>query len=207
MPPAHTTPCTLLTAPAHTLHTSHCPLHTHTPCLLITPAAHKRCPTGSATGAPVAGQDPSKVDYMMKCDKAPPKPFDCSKHYCLFNVTADPCEHHDLSATVQAARLPLQQSRLRPVASLAVLCRRPASIDARAPSFPQPHRCPTSYLRSSQNWQSTKSLRCRLLSRRAATRSWTKTTRGSHATRPRMSRSLARCSFNRAGQPSSSLTL
>lgn len=46
------------------------------------------------------GQDPSKVDYMIKCDAAPAKPFDCSDHYCLFNVTADPCEHHDLSATV-----------------------------------------------------------------------------------------------------------
>eukprot|EP00911_Craspedida_sp_UC1_P000846 UC1_evm9s642 len=48
--------------------------------------------------APPPGQDPSKVKYMIKCDPPPSAPFDCSKDYCLFNVTSDPCEHHNIAS-------------------------------------------------------------------------------------------------------------
>eukprot|EP00051_Salpingoeca_urceolata_P009278 m.113109 g.113109 ORF g.113109 m.113109 type:complete len:246 (+) comp16226_c0_seq1:951-1688(+) len=64
---------------------------------------------------PPPGQDPAKVTYKIKCPKpAPPvDPKQCTKTYCLFNVTADPCEHVDLASEhpdiVQDLKQQLQQ--------------------------------------------------------------------------------------------------
>jgi len=50
---------------------------------------------------PPPGQDPTQVSYQLGC---PPPPANgnktaaqCSSEWCLFNVTADPCEQNDLA--------------------------------------------------------------------------------------------------------------
>ena len=44
------------------------------------------------------GQDPSAIDYTIRCGAPPASPPRCGKSYCLFNVAADPCKHTDVSA-------------------------------------------------------------------------------------------------------------
>lgn len=49
---------------------------------------------------PPPGQDPSKVTYLINCPPTPskqPDPEQCHTKFCLFNITADPCEHEDMS--------------------------------------------------------------------------------------------------------------
>jgi hypothetical protein len=60
---------------------------------------------------PPPGQDPDTTPYLFSCgpppDPLPSNKTQCAKagggpptaaDFCLFNITADPCEHHDLSA-------------------------------------------------------------------------------------------------------------
>ena len=48
---------------------------------------------------PPPGQDPTKVDYTVNCGgPAPATPPPCSSDYCLFNITADPCEYYNIAA-------------------------------------------------------------------------------------------------------------
>ena len=48
---------------------------------------------------PPPGQNPATTNYSLSCGAPPPPtPQQCHNVYCLFNVTADPCEHTDLAA-------------------------------------------------------------------------------------------------------------
>jgi len=59
-------------------------------------------PQMEAGWVPPPGQDPSKIAYQLPCDRSlqpsTVDPFECKNSYCLFNVTADPCEYHDLAS-------------------------------------------------------------------------------------------------------------
>lgn len=49
---------------------------------------------------PPPGQDPATVSYRVDCGGTPPgsaNPKECNDDWCLFNVTADPCEIHDVA--------------------------------------------------------------------------------------------------------------
>ncbi|KAJ9450051.1 putative sulfatase PB10D8.02c [Diplonema papillatum] len=46
---------------------------------------------------PPPGQDPSTVHYTVDCGAPPSVPSNCGPSWCLFNVTADPCEYHDIA--------------------------------------------------------------------------------------------------------------
>lgn len=55
-------------------------------------------PAGERGWYPPPGQDPSNVTYSVECGPAPAWRKDqCTKTFCLFNVTADPCEYHDVA--------------------------------------------------------------------------------------------------------------
>jgi len=49
------------------------------------------------------GQDPSKINYSVLCNLSQQPTEDvsqqCSKQFCLFNITADPCEYNDVSSS------------------------------------------------------------------------------------------------------------
>jgi len=57
-------------------------------------------PEGENGWFPPPGQDPSRVNYTVQCGGPPPTvdPKACSEEFCLFNITADPCEYTDLAA-------------------------------------------------------------------------------------------------------------
>lgn len=60
-------------------------------------------PQEEAGWHPPPGQDPSTVTYALGCDisKQPqqePDKKQCVDKWCLFNVTADPCEYNDVAA-------------------------------------------------------------------------------------------------------------
>ncbi|KAJ9457877.1 Arylsulfatase [Diplonema papillatum] len=46
---------------------------------------------------PPSGQNPATVKYSVDCGPPPSKASNCSNTWCLFNVTADPCEYLDLA--------------------------------------------------------------------------------------------------------------
>ena len=59
-------------------------------------------PAVEAGWHPPSGQDPTKVNYTVNCGgPVPDKPSDCSKGYCLFNITADPCEYYNIASEQQ----------------------------------------------------------------------------------------------------------
>lgn len=59
-------------------------------------------PSMEAGWVPPPGQDAGKVSYQLPCDRSQqPSTVDteeCTKTFCLFNVTADPCEYHNRAA-------------------------------------------------------------------------------------------------------------
>ena len=61
-------------------------------------------PPEEAGWHPPPGQDPSATAYQLRCDPAGPPgggaadPSQCVDAWCLFNVTADPCEYYDVAA-------------------------------------------------------------------------------------------------------------
>ncbi len=73
---------------------------------------------------PPPGQDPSKIIYKglpTPCG-APPKtvdPHECNSNFCLFNITADPCEYTDLSKQMPGVVSQLQ-ARLATFSATAV---------------------------------------------------------------------------------------
>eukprot|EP01060_Flectonema_neradi_P022840 TRINITY_DN3105_c1_g1_i1.p1 TRINITY_DN3105_c1_g1~~TRINITY_DN3105_c1_g1_i1.p1 ORF type:complete len:494 (+),score=74.41 TRINITY_DN3105_c1_g1_i1:97-1578(+) len=58
-------------------------------------------PTTERGWYPPPQQNVEKTPYTVKCSRPPKNMTDyynqCTSSYCLFNVTADPCEYHDLS--------------------------------------------------------------------------------------------------------------
>ena len=71
---------------------------------------------------PPPGQHPNATNYTIQCGPPPaPAPNQCKNSYCLFNVTADPCEHHDVAsehpdvvAAMTAALAPYQATAVPP---------------------------------------------------------------------------------------------
>eukprot|EP01059_Diplonema_ambulator_P032664 TRINITY_DN6511_c0_g1_i1.p1 TRINITY_DN6511_c0_g1~~TRINITY_DN6511_c0_g1_i1.p1 ORF type:complete len:490 (+),score=73.82 TRINITY_DN6511_c0_g1_i1:38-1507(+) len=55
-------------------------------------------PPEEDTWPPAPGEDPSATPYTVRCPYPPPTtPPPCGTHYCLFNLSVDPCEHVDIS--------------------------------------------------------------------------------------------------------------
>jgi hypothetical protein len=49
------------------------------------------------------GEDPSITAYLVRCTRPlgfRANPEQCYQEYCLFNITADPCEYVDLAASM-----------------------------------------------------------------------------------------------------------
>ncbi len=81
------------------------PPHTHTHTLSHPPThtrAHRSFPGVENGWFPPPGQDPATTPYTLKCGApqppAQPDAAACAQTWCLWNVTADPCEYFDVAA-------------------------------------------------------------------------------------------------------------
>ena len=88
------------------------------------------CAARAAGWVPPPGQDPARVNYSISCGPPPVKrnASQCKNTYCLFNMTADPCEHTDLAAQypavlaqLVAALAPYQDTAVPPIEPLGCL--------------------------------------------------------------------------------------
>lgn len=80
---------------------------------------------------PPPGQDPASVNYEIKCGKIPaaqPNKNECADQYCLFNVTADPCEVHNL-ADQHPEVVKQLKARLQPFQATSVPPTQPVGCD------------------------------------------------------------------------------